>query len=321
MNKTIKILAGLLLVQLIVIIGLNMANNNSANANAAKILLTDIENVDQLIFLDKQGEQSRLIKQDGAWTMPDYGNMPAMNNKIEELLTQLREQKVSWPSATSSSAATRFEVAKDNAQKTVEFYSDGKKQQSLYLGTSPGYKKLHARVDDDNNIYVVDLAQYDLPAKPESWLDKTVLKVEGAISAIKTDAFSLSSASSEDEQVWSVEPMTEGKQLDQEAVKRWVKRFNDLVVNKLAAEEEVQDVVIQNPALTVNITSDSANSNLAFYKHDDRFFVKRFGEEPVFEIAKYQAETLVDATADTFQTDETENDEAQEAAAPAPLAP
>ncbi|SMF64581.1 protein of unknown function [Alteromonadaceae bacterium Bs31] len=301
MNKVIKILAGLLVVQLVVIISLNFASSHSAgNKSTQSLLSADIENVDELVLLDNEGERTLLKKVDGKWIMPEYGNMPAMQDKIEDVLSSIAEQKVSWPSATSTSAAKRFEVHSDNAQKTLQFFQQGEKLASLYLGTSPSYKKLHARVEGSNDIYVLTLAQYDLPAKPESWLEKTVLKVDGNITNIKTDAFSLSGISGEDGPEWSLSPSPEGKELDQEAIKRWVKRFNDLVINSLVSEDAVQEIVIQNPSLVANITSDLSNANLAFYTHEDKFFVKRFGEDAVFEIAKYQVEPLLNASVESF---------------------
>jgi len=316
MNQAIKILAVLFVVQLGLIIGFNVTGQNADSGVEAKPLLPGVSaaELEEFIIKDSDGAQTRFVRQDNKWVMPDYGGLPATQSAVNELLDSLTDATVKWPVATSSAAAERFEVNDGNAQRTLEFYSGGKKLHTLYLGTSPSYKKMHARIDDSKNIYTAALAQYEARATPEDWFDKAVLQVEGTIRAVKTGELSLVSqktaeADGEPQLTWRLESPDVEEPLDSDAIAAWVKRFNTLVVSKLAPEDKVQEIVLQNPVKTINISLEDGTGDFAFYQHNDAYYVKRFGSEAVFEVAKYQAEPIVNANVETFLVKSEEEEE------------
>ncbi len=54
----------------------------------------------------------------------------------------------------------------------------------LYLGTSPGFKKVHARRADSDDIYAITFANYEATARTDDWLDKALLKPTGDVTAV-----------------------------------------------------------------------------------------------------------------------------------------
>lgn len=307
MSKAIQYLALLLLVQLAVILGLQFSNTGPDADSETQPLITDISAFKEITITDKDHSTKALKTGDG-WTLQDYANLPTAEGKIQALLDNLSQTKASWPTASSVSAAERFEVAEGNAQKTVVLSGSETDSITLYLGTSPSYRKLHIRKAGSNDIFVVELAQHDISAQPENWLDKTLLQAQGDITGVRTDSFTLSSSTSDDG--------TRNWQLDSEApinnasVSQWVERFNTLQVSKLVNESDnKRSIVAQNPVLTVTVTTDSGSRNYVFYQHESNYFVKLFGEEPVFEIATYQAEPIVNVDPKNFNIEQpsTEN--------------
>ncbi|TVZ39543.1 uncharacterized protein DUF4340 [Alteromonadaceae bacterium 2753L.S.0a.02] len=298
MNKAIKFLALLLVAQVAVILGLNVGTANPESSQP-KLLLQGIDKIDTLKLSDSDGESTLLKKEGDAWVMPDYGNLNVTEGKVDELLEKLRGAKVMWPVATTDAAAKRFEVSAENAQKILSFESDGKVVTQLYLGTSPSYRRLHARVDDSKDIFVIELAHHELPATSAEWLDKTLLQVEGDILGVKTDSFEVSRAAADDDSPWTLQPAPKGE-VDGEAVAKWTKRFNNLIVSKLVPDDAVEAIIVQNPVSNVHVTSSNGEADYAFYRHDEKIYVKKFGETHVFEIAGYQANPLLDANSEGF---------------------
>lgn len=313
MIKAIRYLSLLLVVQLAVIAGVHLSARESDTLQMSSLLDVDYSGVDRIVVSDS--EHSTELERDGdQWQLANYGNLPAAANKVPELLDRLQALKVSWPVASSGSAAERFEVATDNAQKTVAFFSDGKPEATLYLGTSPGYRKIHARVDGSDDIYVVELAQHQLPATSADWMDKTVLQVKGSITQVKSDPlnFTASAGSEADSFNWNLAELPPGTTLDNEAAATWVKRFNNLLVNQLVNDPaSAEKIVIQNPLFTVNVAGEGFSDDFAFYKADDKYYVKKFGDQPLYEIASYQAEAIVNASPEDFVAKADTADEAE----------
>ena len=302
MNKAVKILSILLAAQLIFVLGTHLSSQKADGLPSAALMDPDTLMSEEII-INGEGSETKLIKTEDGWQLPDYGNLPASSSKVAQLLETLQSTSVNWPLASSEAAAERFEVADSNAQKSLTFTRDGKPQATLYLGTSPSYRKVHARLSDNNDIFSIELAQHDVPAKAESWLEKNLLSVEGDVEAVATEAFSLSRVDGN----WMMEGLPEGKAFDSQKAEDWTKLFNRILVNRLVeGKDQMQSVVIHNPVFTATVTTANGGTNYAFYQKEDKWYVKTFGDTPLFEIAKYQAQPVIDVTPNSFTVTEVE---------------
>lgn len=310
MSKAIQYLALLLVVQLAVIFGIHFYNSGPSAGSDAQPLITNINAFTEVTITDND-HSTNAHKTGDAWILQNYANLPVADGKIQALLDNLSATKAGWPTASSASAAERFEVAEDNAQKIVVLSGQGLTPITLYLGTSPSYRKLHIRKAGSNDIFVVELAQHEISAQPENWFDKTVLQTHGDITKVKTDGFTLNSSIGEEgKRNWQLD--SEGS-TDNALATQWVNRFNTLQVNKLVADSDNElSIVAQNPALTVTVTTEVGAQDYAFYEHEGNYYVKQFGNEPVFEVAKYQAEPIVNVSPKSFVVEELSAEEQTE---------
>jgi len=67
----------------------------------------------------------------------------------------------------------------------VTLSSDGEALAEFYLGTSPGYQRVHARAVDSDDVFSVELSNYELGVKVDSWMDKTLLATEEEPSEVR----------------------------------------------------------------------------------------------------------------------------------------
>lgn len=302
MSKAIKYLALLLVVQLAIVVSINLSQLTGSNGdNATQHLITNIDAYTEVTIKDK--ESSVTIKKIGEnWILQDYADQPTAEGTVDGLLKRLADTKITWPVATSDAAAKRFEVATDNAQKTLVLSGDKVEPITFYLGTSPSYRKTHIRTKDNDEIYLVEVTQHELSPKPDVWMNKQVLQFPGDIASVKTDDFAVTAnREDKDNPSWQVTPNDETKTIDSDKTKEWVERFNNIIVSKLLTDKDLeQTVVVQNPALRVNVKGNEVERDYAFYTHNDKFYVKQYGDTPIFELPKYEAEPLINATIDTF---------------------
>jgi hypothetical protein len=83
-----------------------------------------------------------------------------------------------WPVATTAGAAERFKVDDDDFERRLEFLRGDREEAVLFVGTSPGLRKVHVRVPGDDTVYAVAFSAHELAVDSASWIDRDVLKVE-----------------------------------------------------------------------------------------------------------------------------------------------
>ena len=174
-------LAILLVLQLGLALGLGLTQGHSgAFQSDTPLLAFNSAEVDQLLISDGDGKQVELRKQGDHWVLPKAENFPVSHDRVINLLGKLAALKTPWPVATTASAAARFKVADDQFNRRVTLRAGDRVLAQLYFGTSPGYRKVNARVDGQDKIYSVNFGVFEVPAKTSAWEDKTLLSLNSA---------------------------------------------------------------------------------------------------------------------------------------------
>ena len=112
------------------------------------------------------------------------GNLQVDSARVDSLMEALFSERTSWPVASTQEAARRFEVTSGKHQRKLEFHAGDEAIATLYLGTSPSFRRIHAREANSDRIYAIELATYDLPMNRDDWLDKSLLQVAGSLNAM-----------------------------------------------------------------------------------------------------------------------------------------
>jgi hypothetical protein len=177
MNRPNVILALVLAGQLLLVAAVFWPGSNAAEDSATHPLLDlQADTIDRLIVAD--GTTSVMLARTGdSWHMPNYHGLPVDQQKLNRSLHDLPALARGWPVSNSPAAVNRFEVAEDNFQSHIEYFSNEESAGSLYLGTAPGFHKVHTRIAGDDAVYAVEFNTFDLPAQPDQWLDTGMLQM------------------------------------------------------------------------------------------------------------------------------------------------
>lgn len=292
MNGRTGLLLGIMIAQLL-IIGLLLLVNSNAQTDPELLLALDPAAV-RVVKLetgseaaDESVEPVMLSRNDDGWLI---GSRPADGEKVERLLQQLVALGPGWPVATTEEARERFAVTETGFQKKLTLELEDGSTTELLLGTSPGFKRLHARRPESDAIYSIALGDFDLPTKAADWLNKALLALDGPVlSASRRGVLEVAreSATTEDWRVRTPDADAGSERAAAaENVQRWLERFETLrVVDGAAAPES------DTPDEVFVFTTADGPLTYALY-HDveaDRYTMTRSDVDGYFEVPSYIA--------------------------------
>ena len=305
-NKTT--LGALLGIQ-VVIVGVLLAARSGDIEEPEPFLEFDAGIVDSLIVSNSDGSVS-LAKVDGAWQLPN--EVPAATLKVDTVLEKLAKASGGWPVANTGSTRERFEVTEDNHQRHILVKAGEDTLADIYLGTSPGYRKTHARRSEDGEVYAIGFSNYEAGVKPADWLDRSLLRPTGELAAVRRlpggfipagEPDSESEDESGDDEA-SAEPVAEfalskddengwvsadGTELDQGKVETFAGRFKGLSVTGVS-EATLPDAATMDFVLT---DEDGDQTLSVFALEDGEKYVAVSDRLPgAYELSKYIAEQM-----------------------------
>ena len=300
MNMQQIVLGGVLVVQLIVI-GIILLVNATGSQKPKQFLQFDQGAVNRVV-INSGNESIELTRRTDGWKLAD-GN-PVDASKVERVLEKLSDVQPDWPVATSANAATRFEVSPSKFQKQITVYGGEKTLADVYLGTSPSFRKIHARHAKGGDIYSIEFANHEAGTSTSSWLDRSLLHSQGAISALeKVGDFVLTNT----ETGWVVDS---GASLDESKVRSFVDRFESLNVFEIS-DKDVADIETKEEFL---LTDDKGTYRLVIYHlvTSDDWVANSDRYDSNFGVVSYQAKELAKDLADLMTEVEDPEDEDEE---------
>ncbi len=298
MKRWIPILSGLLLAQLVLALGLSLYGDDySAFEPQETLLAFDPTAVDRLVLADDEASLT-LSKQGTDWKLPEAGGFPADAGSVERLLERLAALEKGWPVAISGSAARRFEVADDSFQRKIALYAGDRPLGELYLGSSPGFRKVHARPGDEERVFAVALNNWEVSPRTDDWIDKGILALDAAeLIRVRMPGFTLQ----RDGDAWALEDLSEGENLNREAVDRLVRQIAGLRIESLAGTEPGADQAESQPVLEIEVgLRDGETLRYRFSRAEEGapFVLKRSDQEHFVELPGYAVEPLLETKRD-----------------------
>lgn len=275
-------LSGLLALQLLLAGGLmaNARHQRTQNTQQRPLLTLQTSTLEELT-MESSSQKTHLTKVDGQWRVPAQENLPADQNKVQNLLSQLDSLRKGWPVAHRANSHERFEVANNKHKIKLALKSQDGTLQELLLGTSTGLRKTHLRALPEDAVYSLDLNSYDVPCNELAWLDKDLIRVKG-VKLIKGPDYELELK----EDQWSL--LESNGELRQDKAKALAESFRTLRYAKPAQGE------LPSERVAIEVTGSEGSWTFQFAQKDGKFFVKRSDRDQVFELAKAYYHKIVD---------------------------
>ena len=253
------------------------------------LIATEKSNIDKLVVHSADDKVSLALK-DNQWSINDDQEIVATKSKVESTLGKLTALKTNWPVATTTSSHKRFEVSQDKFQRKIELFSGDNLVGELYLGTSPGFKKVHIRRAGDDEVYALTLNNYDFPVKVSEWLDKSLLSAKD-VKSIKREDYQIMKV--DDAWQWADSKHKPG-QLDADKASSLGNALSFL---------NVLEVTDKTPGFSsdkvVNLEVEGEDKwQYQFLEEDSNYYVKRSDRRRVFKLSQYEYGRIAKVTID-----------------------
>ena len=285
MNRAIALLMMVFGVQIALTAYLYWPDAGPELMQSAPLTLLDAAVIDEIHIEDNQGNETRLRRVENSWLLPELDNLPANEEKVAALLQIVSSTAHGAPVADTIAARQRFRVASYHYQRRLNLLSDGKVRDTVYLGTSPGFRRVHARNDTTDSIYSIPFNTFDAPAIENDWLDRSVLQVEapdlieGPGFALVRDGFSWVNQNG---------GLPEARELE-----ALLRALASLQVDGVAHEDAQRSIAELEPALTLTLAAGRQQIVLDFFSLDAGRYILS-SEYPVFfELAAYDYDRIL----------------------------
>ena len=256
------------------------------------------DNVSKLTLA--QGEQSLILeKTSEGWKTGEY---PADQDKIDSLLMDFSEAKVTQMVSKNPENHSKFEV--DDTKGINITIKEGEDEKTFILGKTASSSTVYARVPDKDEVYTLSsLSRYDITMVVDDYRSKEILRFtrEDAVYVeyvYGTKSFALNKI----DEAWTITESGQESEADADKVTELLGSLRLLDATGFAETEENEDLKnFDSPDVTITI-NDAGGNNLGTVKlnekDDESYVAQAEGKQSIFALSKAAAENILKQTED-----------------------
>lgn len=239
--------------------------------------------VTQLLISDEYDNETVIARRGEYWVLPELLDLPADADKVNSMLAILATDHL-WPVAVSTAARQRFQVAEYLYQRKLVIAAANGDETVVYLGTSPGFRKVHARNEARDEVLSIPLNVHDVPAFPGAWLDPRLLQVRTPV-GIDGDSYSLRFENGGWVSGFGGTP-------NPAEVEALLDTLRTLHVEGVASVDMHRELMNAEAALELRVRGLAGTVTLELFAADDRYFVLSSEYPLFFRLSRYDFDRL-----------------------------
>lgn len=285
MNRQTATLGLILLIQCAMVAALYWPDSAIKEADTSNALIPfNPDKIDEIYIEDDSGNEAVLLKMAGQWILPDLAGIPIDPAMVDKLITSIAQTAGKWPVATTAASRQRFQVAAYHYQRRITLIGKGELLGTVYLGTAPGFKKVHARNDAQNAIYSIEFNNYEAPGQSSDWLDKALIQTTEPL-RISTAEYTLTkerdgwiSATSDNPHERELAALLSG--------------LANIRIDGIADESARASLDIAAPETSFDIETSTGNTTVSLFRVGQQRFVHSSKFEHFFTLSAYDFDRL-----------------------------
>ena len=296
MKKWTVILCGMLVVQLVLAVVTHLSGEEYGAFKAEKKLLVfDVDTVDHL-QIDDGTNNVTLIKQAENWVLPEHNDFLADQRNVAQLLDKLVTMEKGWPVATTPGAARRFKVAEDEFESKLTLLAENESLAQLYIGTSPGLRKTHARNAGSDEVFAVVFNAWEASANSDDWIDKNILTFAAEdLMQVEMPDFILQR---EDDEL-QLTDLADQEEINRQETHMLANSLSGLQIDSLLDDEGKSEDLPDDADFTLKVTlGPDETLTYHFFKLNEEayYLLKRSDFDDYLKIAEFHVNALKETT-------------------------
>ena len=284
MNRSLISLLMVLLIQSGLVLVVYWPSHERDGTPETDMAPLDRSSIQQIYVGDEFDNETVLQKTGERWSLPELEDLPADSAMVDRLLSAITSNDGSWAVAESVAARQRFRVASYHYRRRISLLGENQSLGTVYLGTSPGYRKVYARNEAQNAIYSIQLNVHDVPGNSDAWLDRKLLQTRAPL-AITADAYSVRL----DGDGWL---SGINKVPDERELEALLATLRGLTIEGLASEDEQRDLAETEAELVLAVESLAGEVTLELFRIAEKYFVHSSEYALFFKLTAYDYERL-----------------------------
>ena len=260
MNRRNQILAGILILQLLVV-AVVLWPRPVTSGGEDQSLFPDVK-ADRIVGLtitSAAGQTIQLAKRPGGWVLPDADDYPCQEDKVAPILAKIAGLKADRVVAQTSSSYKRLMVGEEHFERRIEFELDDGTHHWLYLGTSPSFHAAHIRADDQDEVYLIsDLSSQDAGVEATAWVDRIYFSVpQDQVVTLTLENKNGRFEFVKDSDSWALKGLTGGETLNTDVVQSLINRATSVALLRPLGKEEKDAYGLKEPSAVISIQTHS----------------------------------------------------------------
>jgi hypothetical protein len=244
-----------------------------------------LDGIEEIHVGDEFDNETVLVKVGTRWSLSELEDLPADGAMVEALLNAIRTGSETWPVADSVAARQRFRVASYHYRRRIRLLQQDQVVGTLFLGASPGFRKVYARNETQDAIYSITFNAHDAPGNSDGWLDRKLLQIRAPVSIV-ADGYSLRREGDN----WL---SGTGQAPEERELKALLKTLRSLQVDGLASEDAQRDLAETEADLVLDVQSLGGDVTLELFHQSDRYFIHSSEYPLFFKLGAYDYDRLL----------------------------
>lgn len=288
MNRLARALLVILAIQCFITAVVYWPEHDAAEeASGNPLMRLPPEAITDIRIMDPQGNEAIMARTNRGWQLPGLaGGLPANTEHVEGLLETLGQPREGQSVASSIAARQRFEVASYSYRRRLTLMAGADRQEIIYLGTAPTFRRVHARNATEDAVYSISFNSFDSPAQDAAWLDPGLLQIPEPRS-IRGPGFALHQTGTDS---WET---PSGVQPEPRELEALLVSLANLQVRGIASAAQQRQLSALEPALALQVElPDGSTQRRDFFTLEDDHFVRDNRHDLFFAISAYDFDRL-----------------------------